>query len=266
MYGRGEELAEQILQSDRLYFEMAATVGVMNGAELAWMPELQRLPGGCVVQRVDLSRVDVDCALWLRGVEASLRNVGAVLARFLMKEENGRLEREMLRSGYTRRMEIGYLLDAGDLREEPSSGGVFRVREARTDEDWRARRLMVERAGGRPDGYASPSSEWVLLERRKCRTGGMTMFLIEEDGRVVAGAGVIRTGKLVRCRNLVLPNGRAAAIAPAVLRSIARAGAPGGVPLPLGDLVVAGSREERFCREATMRPVTRLFEWTKPLH
>ncbi len=256
------EMAEQILRSDRIYFEMAATVGVMRGAELAWMPGLQKLAGGCMVQRINTSMVEGGYRLWLRGIEASIGNLGGGMVRLYLKEENPTLEREMRQAGFRRRLEIAYLLDP---HEQSDGGDLFDLQEVTTDDDWRIRRLVQEKSGLSPDGYEVKPAEWVLLERRKCRTGGMKMFLINRDGEVLGSVGLIRIGELLRCRNLTLRLDCGGDVGAGVLRQLASVA--GDEQLRgVGDLVIAGSVMEGYCQEAGMRPVGRLSEWAKQLN
>lgn len=261
MRNRHNEMAEQILRSDRVYFEMAATVGVMRGAELAWMPELQKLPGGCVVQRVDRSAVGENCGLWLRGAEASIRNLGGTMVRIYMEETNAIPERDMLHAGFRRRLEIAYLLPSLDRLKGDSN---LRLREAVSDEDWRERRILQENSDSSADGYSYQAAEWTLLERRKCRTGGMKVLLLEGDGKVLGSVGAIRIGNLLRCKNITLLPGLDDAVGVELIRLIAARAAHRGLS-GVGDLVVAGSETERICKEAGMVLVARLFEWSKPI-
>ncbi len=255
------EMAEQIVQSDRVYFEMAATVGVINGAEVVWMPELQKLPGGCVVQRVDLSSISGTGSLWLRSVEASIRNLGGTVVRVYVEENNPISERDMLHAGFRRRLEMAYLLPAPPPKRGPFS---VQLREVVSDEDWRDRRLLQEECPVSTDGYTSKPAELALLERRKCRTGGMTVYLIERGQEVLGSVGVILIGDLLRCKNLTLRPGAGDQIGVEVIEQLTAMAAHLGLR-GMGDLVVAGSESEKNCRDAGMISVARLYEWSKPL-
>lgn len=257
------DMVERIARSDRVYFEMAATVGVLRGAELAWMPELQKLPGGCVVQRVNRAAVGEHVSLWLRGVEASIRDLGGSVARFYMDEGNAIPDRDMLHAGYRRRMETAYLLMPPG-KPGGAGGGRLRLRRVSGDESWRERRLLQEACDECPDGYRCRPAEWVLLERRKCRTGGMKLFLAEENGEVLASAGTIRIGPLLRCKNMTVRPGAPDRVGPAVIGLLAEQAAGRGLSA-VGALAVAGTDRERICRDAGMVSVGRVFEWSKPL-
>ncbi len=252
-----------LLESDRRYFELGATVERIDRAQVAWMPGTAATPAGCVVQRVQEAAFDdpAPAAEWVDGVTRRLRELGRGVARVYLDRPATVLEDALAAAGYGPRVEIGYLVE-GVLPAGPRSDVV--LREVVDEDGWEAKRKLHAGSDVAADGHASVPEEWVDFERRKCG-GGMRAFLVEVDGQPCGAVATLVQDGLLRAKNVfVHPERRREGIAAGTLRVLSRRAVDLGLGAT-GIFGVDGRPGAAVYVHLGMAPVVRQFEWSRPL-
>ena len=259
-------LAEELLESDRRYFESAAVLEPAGGATIARVPGLERVSAGCVVQRVDPSVLPRDPARWIELIEQRLLGHGCRRARFYLTGRHPGLEAALLARGYRPQDEIGYVT-AVDGRPigPPPDAPVAELRPVTTPDDWAAKLALHRLAGHGPDGHDSEPDAWVELERIRAAAGWMRPFFIVSRGAICGVIALSSGESLLRLKNLVIhPSWRRMGIGSAVLhRAHAFAWREGWAGV--GAFALAGDPSERLYRNAGYEAVARQTEWMRPL-
>lgn len=246
------------IESDRRYFEMGARIDRLPGAELAWMPGLSRAPAAVVIHRVVPEVVAAVGPAWAFDAERALRRIGAPMARIYLDRPGTAADSVLHQAGYASRRELVF---AGDLR---GSVGVMTLRRLRDDGEWRRKLRFHEETPERPDGHNTAASDWVRLERAKC-AAGMQAFLAEVDGKTVGAIGLVRSGRLLRMKNIAIhPAFRRRGFGLAMLRSLAALGRSMGLSTQC-ILAVEGEVGERLYRAAGLDAIGAQVEWSKTL-
>jgi len=253
-------LAETLVETDGLYFELGARAEALPGASLVRMPGLEHTAAGCVVQRVDPACIGDEVA-WGYAVGERLGAVGCRLARIYLLGREPALEAALLRLGYEPREEIGFL---APVPRSPHRTGV-RVRPVVTEVDWQIKHLLHEECPVQSDGHEGSAHEWVELERRKAEAGGMTCCLIEVDGEPCGAVATIELGPFLRIKNIVIhPAYRGRGLALATVHELGLVARRRG-RRAFGCFAVAGGTGEAVYRRAGLAAVTSQFEWAKDL-
>ena len=260
------DLGPALLESDRRYFELGATVQEVDGAELAWLPGMESTPAGCVVHRVRpaaaVSGGGRHPAAWVADVTARLRALGCGLARVYLDEPAPALDGALADAGYRRRVETGFLVE-GPL--PPVARDDVVLREIVDDDGWDAKAKLHAGSDVAADGHASRSEDWVEFERRKCGTGGMRAFLVVVDGEVCGAVATLEGDGLLRAKNVfVHPDRRREGIAAESLRVLSRRAADLGLAAT-GIFGVEGRPGAAVYTHLRMAPVIHQFEWSRAL-
>ncbi|MEA2972335.1 MAG: hypothetical protein QOG82_793 [Actinomycetota bacterium] len=266
----GLSLAAALLESDRRYFELGATVDEIVGAEVVWMPGMEATPAGCVVQRVRPSVIGGGAAglapAWVADVTRRLRGLGCGLARVYLDRADADLDRALAGAGYRPRVETGFLVE-GPL-PAPSGGGAradVSLREIVDDDGWEAKAKLHAGSDVAADGHVSQPEEWVEFERRKCATGGMRAFLVEVDGEVCGAVATLEGDGLLRAKNVfVHADRRREGIAAESLRLLSRRAGALGLAAT-GIFGVEGRPGAAVYVHLRMSPVMSQVEWSRPL-
>ncbi len=258
-------LAAALLESDRRYFELGASVAAINGARVAWMPGMEATPAGCVVHRVRPEEVGNGAGAWVDDVTRRLAGLGCAMARVYLDGPAPVLEESLSAAGYRPRVEIGYLVE-GEL--PPAAAGPRSdvvLREVVDEDGWEAKHKLHAGSDVAADGHAAGAGEWVDLERRKCDTGGMRMFLVEVAGEVSGSVATLEVDELLRAKNLfVRAERRREGIAAQALRLLSgRAGERGLAGT--GIFGVAGRPGDAVYVHLRMTAVVDQVEWSRPL-
>lgn len=257
------EIARNLYESDRVYFELGAGVLHAGPASIAWMPGLTHTPAGCVCQRIPLSacegqKPDGNRPRWLAQVESVFRSHQNPTVRLYTRDFEGPHEL-LTASGYACREEIGFAYSG----PAPAPPGQLRLRPVETSSDWLEKLRLHEVSAEFSDGHAYEAQEWVEMERRKCLTGRMTCFLIEHGTELHGSICLMREGRALRIKNLYLqPESRGRGIGSQTLRAIF------GIHLRSGDSAavvygVQGDPGERLYRSQNMVEICRQYEWTR---
>ena len=189
-----------LIETDRIYFEMAAQTVDLSVGQLVWMPGLNELAASCVVHRIASDRVESLTEAWLDEVEEALRQHRIPRARIYFDEFPDVFASVLRGRGYAERGEIGFLAPQG-YRGPPSN---YRLCEVRTADDWNLKLCLHEAAMEGPDGYTNQADLWVEMERRKCASGDMRSFLVRRDDEIVATVGTILKRGVLRLKNIVV--------------------------------------------------------------
>ncbi len=253
-------LAGALLESDRRYFELGATVEAVDGAELAWMEGTAALPAGCVVHRVRPGELGgAGPPAWVDGVTRRLRELGRSVARVYLDGPAAALDGALAGAGYRRRAEIGYVVE-GALPTAAARSEVT-LREIVDEDGWEAKGKLHAGSEEAADGHVTVPGEWVDLERRKC-AGGMQAFLVEVDGEVCGGVATLEQDGLLRAKNVfVHPDRRREGIAAETLRVLSRRAVDLGLAAT-GIFGVDGRPGAAVYVHLGMVPVMRQYEWS----
>jgi GNAT superfamily N-acetyltransferase len=252
-------LLSDAVESDRLYFSLAATVEPLAGAELAWMPGLAHSSASVVVQRINPHAVLSGGPAFLDRIERRLSAMGTPVARLYLDRSSPAADAILTQAGYQARHE---LIFAGELRDGRCDG--LEIRSVTSDADWHRKRAFHEETGARPDGHESTASDWVEMERRKCAAGGMLAFSAEIGGRMVGVCNALASAQLVRLKNIAVhPGHRRQGIGSRMLARVSQAVSPTGLPLCI--YAVAGEAGEFLYRAIGLVELGRVVEWSKPL-
>ena len=229
-------LAAALLESDRRYFELGASVEGIEGAEVAWVPGMEAMPAGCVVHRVRPSVIggggaaEAEAAAeagaaWVADVTRRLRGLRCGLARVYLDQPDPDpvLDRALAGAGYRRRVETGFLAEGPLAAPPPGARDDVALREIVDDDGWEAKAKLHAGSDVAADGHVSRPEEWVEFERRKCATGGMRAFLVEVDGEVCGALATLEGDGLLRAKNVfVHADRRREGIAAESLRVLSR--------------------------------------------
>ena len=256
---RDAGLGPALLESDRRYFEMAASCEDMPGATLVWTPGLAHLAAGCVVHRVDPGVLSSG-ERWLAHVEDRLRRLGASWLRVYVEGRPEQLRAVLEGHGCRPRAENGYAgLSAGPPAREVALVPVG------DEAGWDEKLWLHQREGPSTSLYQASARDWVELERRKCQSGTMRAFLVTVGGAVCGTVSAILTGPVLRAKNLLIARrSRGLGLGRAALGELSRLAERGGAE-GVGAFAVEGSAGERLYRRAGFRAVTSQVEWSRPL-
>jgi len=253
-----DSLLQRAIETDRIYFELGATLAQLSGATLAWMPGLAHTPAGAVIQRVDKGTLTRLGTAWIEQAEKTLRRTGARLARIYLDDRDEKTDALFRAAGYKDREELVFT-----HRLAPPSTGLA-LRPAESDEDWQRKLALHAAEPTPPDGHSTPGAEWVELERRKCRHG-MSAYLAELDGEAVGTVCMLAGKGVLRIKNLLVhPAYRRQTIGHDMLSLIAAVGRERGISEQCV-FAVRGDAGEAFYRAAGMKEVGSVVEWSKPM-
>lgn len=243
------------LETDRAYFEMGATIELLPGATLAWMPGLTGSPAGAVIHRVDPKAV---AASWIALAERRLEDIGASLARIYLDSHDAAADEQLRQAGYQVREELVFIHSLPD----PPAG--LTLRPVTSDEDWERKLRFHEAADGSPDGHHNRAADWVALERSKCNHG-MEAFLAEIDGETVGAIGTVWGDGLLRMKNIVVHSAhRRRSIGQSILCHAAATGRAQGI-FEVCIMAVRGEAGELFYRSQGMEVAGIQVEWSKQI-
>jgi ribosomal protein S18 acetylase RimI-like enzyme len=255
------EWSQDLLESDRRYFEAGAEIVPVPGAVIARLRGDERLAAGCVVQRIDPAGLPDDAGAWLSALEERLRGFACPRARLYLDAPHAALETALARRGYRPREEYG-LVRAADRTEV---GGTIALRPAADEAGWRERRKLIERSQRAPDGHRAEPDLWVEMERRKHQAGYLRPYLIVSGDAVVGAVGTAPCRRILRLKNLIVdPDHRRRGVATAVASLLARVAAQEGYAA-MGCFVLEAEPGVAAYANAGYRRVTQQTEWVRDL-
>ena len=252
-------VADDLAQSDFLYFTAGAEVSELPGSTMSWMKGLTMLAAGCVVHVIDPSQID-DPATWVSQIENEIQRVGASYFRIYLGGQPKALERELRRRGYRMTREIGYAIDA-KMRPQ---GSAIELMPVIDDKDWELKGAIYRTVPPVPHGGIDHADHMLELERRKCEAGYMTPYLLVVDGDPCGSMSAAKVGGVMRMKNLVvLPNHRRRGAATAAVELTGHLAA--GAGLAAGGLYALESGPGSLVyQKLGLRDVVQQFEWMRP--
>jgi GNAT superfamily N-acetyltransferase len=210
-------LTEDLFRSDQIYFAAGAVQTPFPGGTLLSVPGLEHVPAGCVIlPREPITATEEFVA------EASIRarSTGASLLRFYTRAVDANVQDKLLAAGLHASPEYAFVRSAAEGQREPPRRPTLplEIRPVRSEVDWEAKAGLAASMVLSPDGKACVSADWTNLERRKCASGYMDMWLVEVDGVACGAFGLAGAGRLLRLKNLVVhPSVRRIGIGAAII-------------------------------------------------
>jgi GNAT superfamily N-acetyltransferase len=191
------QLAEMLIESDRRYFAAGAESWPFRGGAVRWMPGLQHLEAGCIVEPTDSLPSD-DFA---EAAGEAVAAVGGALVR-LYAADLPDCGPDWTAAGLASAIELAMARRPRPFLAEPLCPIV--VRPVLTDADWAAKERLAGAWERRPDGKAASAREWTALERRKSEAGYAQFYLATIDGYACGTFGLADCGPLLRLKNIAV--------------------------------------------------------------
>ena len=252
-------LGQDLVESDRRYFELGARREHLRAAEIVWLDGMADLPAAGVVHRVVPEEL-VDPAGWMREATTRLVDAGFTHGRIYLDEPFEPLETELASGGWTMRREPGLVA----LDDVPTRGQAIELIPVIDDDGWAAKEEIHRADGARPDGHEAPASRWVAMERARVATGELEAWLVVRGGTVCGTVCSMTGGAVLRNKNLVVhPDHRRSGVGLSVLASLDVMARDRG--LVMGTFSVAGEDGELLYSAAGMSVVVEQREWSRPL-
>jgi GNAT superfamily N-acetyltransferase len=210
------DLAFDLLESDRRYFEVGARMVALPGAVLAHMPAFRDIPAAAAVHRVDPHALLPDPLTWVVAVETIMTDLGLPRSRFFVERHAPELELALTMLGYRSRMESGLV-----RRAEAVESSVVLV-PVTGDDDWSRKLSVHSHSEDGPDGFPLDPAQWVCFEKAKQAAGYYTLYVAMRDGVACGAVGFSLSGRLLRLKNLVVaPTHRRRGVGAAILDAAA---------------------------------------------
>jgi GNAT superfamily N-acetyltransferase len=200
-----------LIESDRSYFVAGAQCRQFRGGAVYWMPGLQHLGAGCIVEPAG-SLPPGDFA---EAASEAVAALGSPLVRFYCAEAPNRGP-EWARAGLLPAVELALARRPRPFMRDLTCS--IDVRPVMTAADWAMKEQLATSSGRRPDGRVVSASDWTALERRKSEAGYAQFYIAELEGVPCATFGLADCGPLLRLKNLAVhPDFQRRGIARAIL-------------------------------------------------
>jgi len=248
-----------LINSDREYFEMGAEVAHVAGARLVYMPDLLDVAAGCVALCNRTPTSQDNAFLQLDRLERQIRSIGSSSYRLYDYTSNNLLAEAARERGYSSSSEIGMISES----MAPHRGLDVRLKPVIDEQDWQAK-LEVHRSDQRaPDGHLVLAERWLEMERCKHATGELQFFLAEWNGAVCGTVGAMRTGGLLRMKNLVVSAPlRKLGIGSAITVALSKYADAAGC-CAMGLMALEESPAFPMYLRLGLQPITRQVEWVR---
>lgn len=190
-------LARLLIDSDRRYFVAGAERRSFPGGSVHWMPGLQQLAAGCIVEPTGSHPVGE----FAEAAREAVAAIGAPLLRFYSPDAADRGP-DWTAAGLAPAVELAMARRPRPFLGEP--GCAIDVRPVVTAADWTAKERLAAASEHRPDGKRVAAQDWTALERRKSDAGYARFYLAELDGRPCGSFGLADCGPLLRLKNIAV--------------------------------------------------------------
>ncbi|HMP88888.1 MAG TPA: GNAT family N-acetyltransferase [Kiritimatiellia bacterium] len=190
------------LESDAVYFEMAARKIHLPGCEFVWMPELEELTSASTAMRVDMT---ADPCLLVRELEACVIKLGLPRFRIYLDKVSPEWSRVLTESGYKMRTERVQAATGAEIRSANPANVELELLEVVTLSDWSAREELFGLEQQAPDGHVVNARLYIEMEKRKRQSGAISFYLARgKAGGVVASYGIMKYNGVVRLKNFIV--------------------------------------------------------------
>ena len=257
-----DALLAHALDTERSYFRLGADAQEIDGALVAIMPGLERLPAASVCIFSERNMEQDEAARAVAHIESAFRRAGVATARIYTGKTSDGFDSGMRAAGYRRRTEKIHAFCP--LPSSAAAGTAWRP--VAGDGDWVAKAAIHALPSAASDGYDASPEQWIALERLKSQTDALGFWLYLEGGEPVATTGLMRcTEGVLRIKNFyVRADRRGRGVGKAALSSLLRQLKEAGENAVVV-LSIEGSVGERLYRSAGARAIGRIFEWSRPL-
>lgn len=209
------DLRQELIESDRNYFERGARLVRVPGGVLAHMPPFRDIPAGAAVVRVDPEAILPDPLTWVIAIETITADLGLPRSRFFLDRPAPELDLALTMLGYRSRAEAGLIRPAA-----PTTNRI-RLDSIGNDDGWSSKLAVHSPTEDGPDGFALDPARWVTFEKAKQTAGYFTLYLAVEDGVTCGSVGLHQSGNLLRLKNLVVaPAHRRRGVGAAILDAV----------------------------------------------
>jgi GNAT superfamily N-acetyltransferase len=218
-----EHLHRVLLETDRLYFSLGATRCSNSGLDLMYIPGHTTTPSGSVIWGVNRLCTEDRFRRMLASAEAELGSLGGRTMRVYVEDPvPAQISRAFQGAGYRARVEVALLADIPAILADSAADKMYDFVKVETPEHWKLKTLLHAADDRQADGYAASADDWVELERLKCRSGGMSCFLVLRGQEPIAAVGLILDRGVARLKNLYVgPACRKGGIGLATIRFLA---------------------------------------------
>lgn len=193
---------DDLFSSEYSYFETGAQLEELNGATLVWMPGLESLAAGCVLQRLQEDSIGAEAEQWLKTVQQRLQTLGVYRARIYQRYADPHLEQALNQHGYQANQEVALLASAYNHALESATS--VQLRAVTTEADWLKKLALQKKLSQGPDGHTSPAQLWLKMERIKADLGYMKPYLAIKEGQVCGAVCAAPSDNILRLKNLVV--------------------------------------------------------------
>jgi GNAT superfamily N-acetyltransferase len=255
-----EKFSQELLESDRVYFEAGASIHSIPNGSVTIMDGLSHIPAGCIVQRIDEYYPANAWDEWLTGVEVFLSQFSGITPRLYLDKPIPACESTFKKRGYRPQIEVG-LIDIIVANSEPEEDIKVSLRPVITEMDWQLKVKLHASVEKGPDGHLTPAKDWVNLERRKCESGKMRTYFICVENEICGSVGAIELEQFLRLKNLVIdPAWQGQGLGQAAVRAM-RNEAIHNQKLAFGCFALQGGIGQHVYRRAGLTVVTQQTEW-----
>jgi GNAT superfamily N-acetyltransferase len=250
------EVAALLVESDRRYFAAGSEALAFPGGVLRWIPGLQHVAAGCILEWAGSVAAD-------RFAQAALgatTTIGAPLLRFYSSGGSRELASAWEEQGFEPGIELAYACRPEPI---PSDMASLRFRPVVTPGDWAVKEALAAAGEDPPDGKHASPGDWTMLERRKSEAGYALFYLAERDGVPCAAFGLSDCGPLLRVKNVAVhPDFRRQGVGRALLAFAQRHALHHGYEW-VGVFALEGGDGARLYSGCGFQLVGSQTEWTK---
>lgn len=252
---------QQLLESDCRYFEAGAIKKTEMGADIVYMPGLESLAAGCVIQRLQPAQITCSWHDWLTHLENQLSALGISACRLYLSQTPAALATVLQHHGYQAQVETALMSDPLEPRPRPD----LILSPVETAHHWRQKLKIHQASIDGPDGHSNRPEDWLAMEQQKCQAGVMNSYLICDQGHICGTVSTMDMGQWLRLKNLVIhPQWRRQGIGKRTVEALKHLAWSSGKQR-LGCFALAGGAGERVYQRAHLTILTQQTEWYKPL-
>ena len=251
-------LLEVAIRSELDYYQLSARVATGPGWIATQMPGFEHVvsAGYCCCDLVPSE--PAIATKMLAATESAAHAMGAIYTRLYTRDSNPMLRSVLGRLGFQSRRESIHVHNL----HPPPAVHVDAVDETPVlaEAAWQAKEQLHSTSMQLSDGHNAAAADWVRIQRRKAATGSVAFFLYQMDGTAVATAGLMRSGSVIRIKDVfVHPDYRRKRIARTALALLCRHVEDAPVVL----FALDGSAGHQLYRSMGFETVGSVYEWIR---